>query len=377
MLSPDRLALRIAASDALLGGVTPLSSHAMTWGRNSTIDRAEPELAPTITPEVVRTVAALAIGVNIALSLIDAWRTQFLPVEPHVPRAAALGVAIALPLHIRHVIYGLRGLRPPGGVWTLALLAIVHAIGFTLVGGPWIFQLSGLAVSVLIIVPGVAGLVLAGAVTVSPLLLVNTAWFAPALHPGGIYLVFSIAWRAITQFVPLQMLAAIRALEMTTRELESRAVVQARVRIDGELQDGVAGALEKIVARGDSVRRSVQSDQLTAISELGILVSDSRRALTSARRVVAGYRGSSVRAELDAAAALLEASGAKVDISIADGVALDSPDESVRRAIRSAVGRALRDEPNAHYFVQVTRDRAGAISVAVSSTPDRSPEGVA
>ena len=222
-----------------------------------------------------------------------------------------------------------------------------------------------------------AGLVLAGAVTLSPLLLVNTGWFAPELHPGGIYLVFSIAWRTITQFVPLQMLAAIRALEMTTRELESRAVVQARVRIDGELQDGVAVALEKIVARGDSVRRSVQSEPEQAITELGILVSDSRRALTSARRVVAGYRGSSVRAELDAAAALLEASGAKVDISIADGIALDSPDEHARRAIRSAVGRALRDEPNAQYFLQVSRDRAGSIIVAVSSASDRSPEGVA
>ena len=377
MLSPDRLALRVAAVDALLGGVTPLSSHAMNWGRTSPADRAEPDLAPTLTPEVVRTVAALAIGVNIALSLIDAWRTRFLPVEAQVPGMAALAVAIALPLHIRHVIYGLRGVRPPGGVWTLALLAIVHAIGFAFVGVPWIYQLSGLAVSVLVVVPGPASLVLAGAVALSPLLLVDTNWFAPEFHPGGIYLVFSIAWRTITQFVPLQMLAAIRALEMTSRELESRAVVQARVRIDGELQEGVAVALEKIVARGDSVRRSVHSDPAQAIAELGVLVNDSRRALTSARRVVAGYRGSSVRAELDAAAALLEASGAKVNISIADGIALDSPDEHARRAIRAAVGRTLRDEPNATYFVHVSRDGAGSISVAVSSASDRLPDGVA
>src|SRR5262245_21994303 len=123
MLSPDRLALRIAAADALHGGVTPLTSQAMNWGRTSTADRTEPELAPTLTPEVVRTVAALAIGVNIALSLIDAWRTRHLPVAPYARVAVAIAVAIALPLHIRHVIYGLRGLRPPAGIWTLALLA--------------------------------------------------------------------------------------------------------------------------------------------------------------------------------------------------------------------------------------------------------------
>jgi signal transduction histidine kinase len=352
----------------------------MIWARTSISDRAKPrtpDLAPTLTPEVVRTVAALAIGMNVALSLIDAWRTRYLPVEPYVPRAAALAIAIAIPLHIRHVIYGLRGLRPPGGVWTLAVLAIVHAIGFSVVGTPWIFQLAGLAVSVLIVVSGIAGLVLAATVALSPLLLVNQNWFAPPLHPGGFYLVFSITWRATTQFVPLMLLAAIRALEIAGRELESRAVVQARVRIDAELQEGVAGALHKIVARGDAVRHSASADPERAIAELGTLVADSRRALTHARRVVAGYRGSSVRAELDAAAALLEATGAKVQIAIADGIALDSPDEHARRAIRSAIGRALRDEPNASYYIQLTRDRSGTINIAVSSVGDHTPEGVA
>ena len=377
--SPDTLAIRGALSNALLGGVTPLTSQAMIWGKTSSIDRAEPrtpDLAPTITPEVVRTVAALAIGMNIALSLIDAWRTRYMPVDPFVPRAAAIAVAIAIPLHIRHVIYGLRGLRPPGGVWTLALLAIVHAIGFSVVGTLWTFQLSALAISALIVVPGVGGLVLAAAVALSPLLLVDQNWFAPPLHPSGIYLVFSITWRAATQFVPLKLLAAIRALDIAGRELESRAVVQARVRIDAELQEGVASALEKIVARGDAVRRSAPTDSAHAIAELGTLVSDSRRALTNARRVVSGYRGSSVRAELDAAAALLEASGAKVQIAVADGVALDTPDEHARRAIRAAIGRVLRDEPNASYIVQVTRDRDGTINVAVSSADHRTPEGV-
>ena len=89
--------------------------------------------------------------------------------------------------------------------------------------------------------------------------------------------------------------------------------------IDAELQEGVTGALETIVARGDAVRRVVPTDASRAIAELGTLVNDSRRALANARRVVAGYRGSSVRAELDAAAALLEASGATVQIAIADG----------------------------------------------------------
>jgi two-component system sensor histidine kinase DesK len=178
---------------------------------------------------------------------------------------------------------------------------------------------------------------------------------------------FSITWRATTQFVPLRLMATIRALDLAGRELESRAVVQARVRIDAELRDGVATALDNIVGRGEVARSEAQRDSARATSELRELVTDSRRALTNARRVVAGYRSSSVRAELDAAAALLEASGAKVHIDVADGVALDAPDDHARGSIRAAIARALREEPNAIYRVSVTRGRSGAIDVAVSS----------
>ena len=85
-----------------------------------------------------------------------------------------------------------------------------------------------------------------------------------------------------------------------------------------------------------------------------------------ARRVVAGYRRASVRAELDAAVALLEASGATVRVTTASGIALDAPDENARRASRGALAHALRDEPNAAYRIDVTRDAHGALLVALT-----------
>jgi len=85
-----------------------------------------------------------------------------------------------------------------------------------------------------------------------------------------------------------------------------------------------------------------------------------------ARRVVAGYRRASVRAELDAAVALLEASGATVRVTAASGIALDAPDENARRAIRGALAIALRDEPNATYRIDVARDAHGALIVAMT-----------
>ncbi len=367
MLSEDRAAL----SEALLWGMVPPVARSVTRptvavGRSER-ERHVPELAPTLTRDVVRLFAAAAISVNIALAVIDVWRLEYLAVVPSAIRAALLAALVAIPLHVRHIIYGMRGERPPLGAWTLAALAIVNAIAVAFVGPAWIYQFASLAVSILVVVPGAMGLVLAAAVVVAPLVLQGTDWYAPVPNLAGAYLSFAIVWRSATQYVPLRLMAAIRALDVASRELESRAVVQARVRIDAELREGVAGALEHIVTRGERARRIAEADSAAATAELRELVNDSRRALTHARRVVAGYRGSSVRAELDAAAALLEASGARVRIDIADGLPLDSPDERARTAIRGAIARALRDEPNATYHLHVTRGSAGGISVAVSS----------
>jgi two-component system sensor histidine kinase DesK len=176
----------------------------------------------------------------------------------------------------------------------------------------------------------------------------------------------AIIWRATTQFVPLRLMAAIRALDAAGRELEARAVVQARVRIDGELRTGVTDALQQIVARGDAAHAHAESDPGRAAAELRALVNDSRRALMHARRVVAGYRRASVRAELDAAVALLEAAGATVRVTAASEIALDAPDENARRAIRGALAHALRDEPNATYRIDVKRDAHGALVVTLT-----------
>ena len=370
MCVDDRLEVRVALSNALLWGMPLAAPHGMTAppmaGRRQA--RAS-ELAPTLTRDVVRAVAASAIGVNIALSLIDVWRLAYVPVPPAAIRVALVAAFVAIPLHIRHVIYGLRGERPPAGVWTLVALVIVNVVAVNLVGDGWIFQFASLAVSVLIIGPGAWAMLIAAAIALSPLVLVGTQWYGGDVVYPGAYLTFAIIWRATTQFVPLRLMAAIRALDAAGRELEARAVVQARVRIDGELRTGVTDALQQIVARGDTAHAHAQSDPARATAELRELVSDSRRALMHARRVVVGYRRASVRAELDAAVALLEASGATVRVTVASGIALDAPDENARRAIRGAVAHALRDEPNATYWIDVTRDAHGALVVALTPEP--------
>jgi hypothetical protein len=186
---------------------------------------------------------------------------------------------------------------------------IVHVIALRTVGQIWIFQFAALSVSVLIVAPNLWGVITVAGILVSPLLLVGTQWFGPPPPPPGIdplppatgfYLAFALIWRTVTQIVPLRLLATIRALDTAGRELESRVVVQARVRIDGELRTSVADALQNIVARGEAAHTAAATSAGFAVSELHGLTGESRRALGDARRLVARYRGSSSRAEVDA-----------------------------------------------------------------------------
>ncbi|HTE45063.1 MAG TPA: hypothetical protein VK636_07455 [Gemmatimonadaceae bacterium] len=373
MLSSLPTVFHGALAGGSVAGDLPVECRPVTATKPLLTERPEPqprapELAPVAARDVVRVAAVIAIVLTLWLSVIDVMEFAFEPANRGKLGFGVLALSIAVPLHIRHLIYGVRGERPPAGAWTLTALALVTLAGAFLTGDAWMRELTPLAVSILIVVPGWKGFLLTGVVVLVPVFFVGAEWHASAAHPlPGLYLASVIIWRTGTQFVPLRLLAALRALESASHELEARAVVQARVRIDTELRKGVGSALEQIIARGEAARAAAETDPTVAVIELQRLVSESRRALADARRVVAGYRESSVRAELDAVAVLLEASGARVRIIVADGLVLDSPNQRARDVIRAALAETLRAEPSAGYQIHVTRDNAGALAVRVAS----------
>ena len=333
-----------------------------------------PEFAPVATRNLVRWIAAVGIVLTVTLSITDAVQLALPGGRPGNVTVGLLAAALAIPLHVRHLIYGMRGARPPAGAWTLAVLAIVSAAGVAFGGIAWLREFSLLAASIVIVIPGVWGFVLAAAVVVTPLFIVGTQWYGSD-PMAGTYLAFVIAWRSMVQVTMLRLLAALRALDSANKELETRAVVQTRLRIDSELRNGVGAVLQRIVARGETAREAVDSNPANALAELRRLVRESRTGLTDARRVVRRYAEASLRGELDAAAALLEASGARVRIVVAHEVGLEAPNAQFRRIIRTAVADALLAEPRPSYLMQVTRDRAGVLLVRVAPD-DGAPDGV-
>jgi signal transduction histidine kinase len=323
------------------------------------------------TPGILQLATAGAIAANGLLPLIELWRVAVAADNASV-RYAALATAATIALHLRHVVFGLRNERPPAGVWTLSVLAIVDVAATVFVGRMGAMQFASLAVSVLIVVRSPAAPLIVAAITLAPLLLAQTlrSWQVSIDSIAGLpewYLVLAIAWRTVTLYVPVQLVAMIRQLERARRLLESKAVIETRSRIEGDLRDGLELALQHIIADGESARRAAARDPGRASAELQALVKDSRRALSDARRIAAGYRTASLRAELDAATSLLQAAGSTCRVVVAQDVPVDAAGMGARGAIRAAVVRALEEDGRkTGWAIHVRLDDTGQLRVEVT-----------
>ena len=264
---------------------------------------------------------------------------------------ALAATACYLPLYVRHVVYGVRAVRPAGARWTLGAMAvvIVGALPITWVG--WLLNLDALAVSVLLLVRRRWSLVIFAGLVAAPIPLA-IALGAPKYGP---YYAYGVALRSMTQFVVIWLLGAIRQLEADRLALAEEAVIRERLRIDGELQQTLGVALEAIADQAEQASALVGRSPATAAAELRALVDRSRRTLAEARRLVRGYQQVSLRAELHTAATLLTAAGIKTRVVLPSGDLPDTAEAALRSALRSATARLLRDDTTRSCVITVAR----------------------
>src|SRR5262245_9865066 len=178
------------------------------------------ELAPIVTSDIVRLFAGVLVALTVALSIIDVWQLAFIPGDL---RAGILAAAVTVPLHVRHLIYGVRGERPPAGAWTLAMMAIATFAGVFMAGPAFSREFAPLAVSIFIVVPGAWAFVLVGALMIASVAIAGPLWYATTTRLPGFYFVFVIIWRTTTQNIPLRQLSLLRALDSASQTLEARA----------------------------------------------------------------------------------------------------------------------------------------------------------
>src|SRR3954471_2249695 len=109
MLLADTAPFTCAPNRATLTLPSRVTNHGVTLSHTP---RLAQERAPAATLGALRVLAFVAVGMTVWLTVSD---TLALAVEQVSPggglRAGALAAAVVLPLHLRHLHYGLRGER--------------------------------------------------------------------------------------------------------------------------------------------------------------------------------------------------------------------------------------------------------------------------
>lgn len=282
---------------------------------------------------------------------------------------AAAATAGYLPFYVRHVLYGVRGARPPHGALTLAVMSAVVFVATPWVGADWLPTYHVVAVSALFVLRRPwSGVVFAAVVAVQ----VPIAFAFDSPFPASpSYYAVTVLWRASSVFVPIWLAGAVLQLSATRRELAEQAIVRERLRIDVQLRETVAPALSAIVRRGETAGGLLGRD--TAADELNVLVDDSRRALADARLLMSSYQPLSARRELDTAAVLLQAAGIRTRLVLSEDALEDALDEHLLADLRSTVARLLRDDRIAQCVLAVV-PRDGRLSVEVQTSGEMSAD---
>src|SRR5262245_6420651 len=168
----------------------PLAAHSVVNAKADHRSAPAIELAPVATSDIVRLIAGVLIALTVALSIIDVWQLAFIGGDL---RAGMLATAVTIPLHIRHLIYGVRGERPPAGAWTLAIMAIATFAGVFMAGDVFSREFAPLAVSIFIVVPGAWPFVLVGTLMIASVVIAGPFWYVTvATVMPGFYIVFVI-----------------------------------------------------------------------------------------------------------------------------------------------------------------------------------------
>jgi signal transduction histidine kinase len=258
---------------------------------------------------------------------------------------ALAATAAYVPLYMRHILYFIRGRRPPAAGWTVAAVTIVIAGAVPLVGQGWLPSFFAVAVCLLAVLPwrwslpAVAALALAQAP-----LAVAFPLTAPAAFRGApYYYAITMLWRTSAVFIPVWLVAVVRQLETARNDLARDAVLRERLTVDSRLRATLGVALASISARGQKSASLAGIDPDSATTELAELAAISRGALADTRQLLNGLRQPALRAELEAAARLLTAAGIATRLIVPAGDPPGSVGPELRDGLRSATARLLLD----------------------------------
>ena len=252
-----------------------------------------------------------AVRATLAFSVLvpatELWRIGLFVSTPKLVIAVA-ATALYLPLHLRHVYYGLQSRRPSFAVLTLGLMAMVMFAAWLAVGQLWVFMFASLAVSMMCALETRVALVLVGALVLSPLL------YSWSVHPndsgyGGPYLTAALVFRSVSLFTVVWLVGATGRLRAVQTALAAAAVQEERAQLREELRHGLGERLAGVAALAAQAQEQGAVRDPATSHTVAELIDGSRATLSEVTRIVDSYQRVSARPELEAAAQLLTGAG--------------------------------------------------------------------
>jgi two-component system sensor histidine kinase DesK len=297
---------------------------------------------------------------------------------PAVP--AILCALVAGALQLRHSFAAARGERPAGWVWTFLLL-----LGF--VYGPMLFWAWNWA-SMQVFVIMSAALLLRGwprvvmialPMIVTPIAgALTVAWYdhgSPAQITQIIfYWLLNLILGGAALYGAVRTVRVVEELYTARTELAEAAIGRERVRVSRDLHDLLGQSLSAVSLKGDLAIKLLPHDTEGARAELVSLTELARTALRDVRAVARDEHTVSLRAEIDAAGALLSAAGieARIDVDLPE---LARPVQDVLAwAVREGTTNLLRHSEANTASITVDR-RGGVVRMEIINDGVREPAG--
>jgi two-component system sensor histidine kinase DesK len=279
------------------------------------------------------------------------------PSSNHLLLALA-ATSVYLPLQVRHVRYGLRGLRPPWLPGSLLAMAIAVLAPTPILGAYWLYAFHALAASVLVTLRPRLSVPL-----VACILVVSGIW---GRHFGGVlgndvyvYMPAAVLQRAMGVAVLVWLVRVLGTIQLASVALAEQALAAERSRLDDDIGRTVGLQLASAVRRGERALELARVDARTSQQELESLIDGARGALAEARRLIGRFKLVSSHTELQQAAAILRSAGIAVDVDIPEDVLPPVLDEPLRASLRSLVARLLADGTSSPLVIRLTRSPGG------------------
>ncbi|HZE30046.1 MAG TPA: histidine kinase [Actinoallomurus sp.] len=267
-------------------------------------------------------------------------------------------VAVTLAVFGLQLAYVLPGLKRLRGTWLLAAQAV---LGYLAVLG------AGTSVSIL---GFLAGSLLLTAAWPAAVLVVVSAATIDGLHSttpqATVNVTITALLTALVIFGLARLADRVEDVSAARLALAVTAAGKERLRIAGELNDGLGRDLDAITHESERAHRLVADRPREAAEVLGEVLGTARRSLAHARGAALDYRALSLAPESATARALLSGAGIGAEIKLDHAEPLGPAGALLATVLRQAVTDVVRLGTARHCTIE-TAERDGTVRLSVTN----------